>query len=883
MKDQSPIHPPRWATRLLSWYCKPALLEDLQGDLNEYFQRNLKSKGTRRAKVIYIIDVFKFFRLYTIRKPEFVNLLINWIMLGSYIKTSGRNIVRNKLFSAINIVGLAISMSVGLVMIGMLSDIFSYDKFNANHQRIFRVISHYQYLEKKDGDFMATTSLKAAKAIQETFSAPEEVAIFRRDFSGDLKIGEKVIPLSGLWGNPALFKVFSFELLKGNPATVLKDPFSIVLTEKSAKKLFGDEEAVGKAVVFSNDKHNSGKQYTITGIVRDLPLFSHVQFDMLGSLCTREVTEKDNKNELAWDNVWSTWVYLLLPKDIDPNLLKASLDQLSVKEDPSVKNTHIELALQPLDEIMLGKDLGNQIGPVMGKSTLWIFGALSFIVILSAGFNYTNLSIARSLKRTREVGIRKVIGALKRDVMGQFVVEAVIISLCSLVLAFVLFLLLKPYFLSIEPSIQKIFALNSSPLLVLYFLGFAILVGMAAGFFPALFFSRVNAVQVLKNLTNSTFFRKLTTRKVLIVFQYCISIIFITSTITAYKQYKHYVAFDLGFKTENILNIFLQGNKAEILKKELNELPEVTGISLSQMVTSVGNYWGTNMKYHGNPNDSAGIYYNTVDENYIPLHEHKLLAGQNFTAKTDSLESEVIVNQQVLKRFNIAEQNPAKAIDEMVKIDGKDLRIIGVMKDFHYGRANGRNSQTEVVLRYGKKDAEFLNVKVQSTDLLATYAKIESIWKKHDLVHPLEAKFYNEQIEEAFAGLKASVKVASFLAFLAIGIASLGLLGMVVFTTETRLKEISIRKVLGASESTLLYLLSKGFLLLLAIATVISIPLTILFFEKVAFPELANHAPLSISEMFFGVLGVLVIALIMIGSQTLKVAHTNPAEVLKAE
>jgi ABC-type antimicrobial peptide transport system permease subunit len=878
MKDRKDILPPQWATRFLSWYCKRELLEDLEGDLYEYFERNVKSRGVRKAKLIYIIDVFKFLRLYTIRKPEFVNLLINWIMLGSYVKTSGRNIVRNKLFSTINIVGLAISMSVGLVMIGMLSDIFSYDKFHANHNRIYRVLSHYEYLGKKDGNFMATTSLKAGKEIAETFSIPEEVAILSREFSGDMKVGEKIIPLSGYWSNPAFFKVFSFELLEGNPVTALKDAYSVVLTEKSAKKLFGNQSALGKVIILNNDK-----QYTVTGILKDIPLFSHVQFDMLGSLVTQETLAKDDKDELAWDNVWNTWVYLLLPPDADRTALKTSLDELSKREDPSVKNTHIELALQPMDDIMLGENLGNQIGSTMGRSNMLIFAGLAFIVILSAGFNYTNLSIARSLKRTREVGIRKVIGALKRDVIGQFVVEAVIIALCAVAIAIVLFLLLKPYFLGIEPSFQRIFLLNLSPRLFLYFIGFAIVVGIVAGFFPALFFSRINAAQVLKNASNSKFFRKLTMRKVLIVFQYCISIIFITSTIIVYKQYKHFVAFDLGFKTDNILNIALQGNKAEILEKELRELPEVTGISQSMMVTSVGNYWGTNMKYYASPNDSAGVYYNTVDENYIPLHEHKLLAGRNFTAKADSSESEVIVNEAVLKRFNIASQNPAKAIGEIVKVDHKDLRIVGVMKDFHYRRANGRNSQTEVVLRYSRKTARLLNVKIETKDILATHAKIESIWKKIDSIHSMEAKFYNEQIEEAFAGLKASVKVAAFLAFLAICIASLGLLGMVVFTTETRLKEISIRKVMGASEARLLYLLGKGFILLLAIATLISIPVTILFFEKIAFPELANHAPLSIGEMLLGVLAVLLVALVMIGSQTLKVARTNPAQVLKSE
>lgn len=878
MKDSTQVQPPRWATRLLSWYCKPELLEDLQGDLNEYFERNIKSKGVRKAKLVYVIDAFKFFRLYTIRKPEFVNLLINWIMLGSYIKTSGRNIVRNKLFSAINVVGLSVSMAVGLLLIGLLSDIFSYDKFNANHSRIYRVICQQEYLGKKDGNFMATTSLKAAFSIKETFSQPEEVAVFHNGFNGDLKFGERAIPLSGYWANESLFKVFSFELLKGDPSTALKNPFSIILPEKSAKKLFGDEEALGKTVIVNNDK-----AYTITGVMKDLPKFSHLQFEMLASLSTMEAVTKDFKTEMAWDDIWSTWVYLLLPPDANIQNLRTSLDQLSAKEDPTVKNTHIQLDVQPMDEIMLGPDLGNQIGPVLGKSSPWIFGGLTFVVVLSACFNYTNLSIARSLRRTKEVGIRKVIGARKSQVMGQFVVEAVLISLCSLLVSVILFLLLKPYFLNVEEHIQKLISLELTPKLILFFLIFGLVVGISAGFFPALFFSRVNAVQVLKGASATIGFKKLTMRKVLIVFQYSISIMFITSTLLMYRQYKHFVTFDLGFKTDNILNIAMQGNKADLLKKELSELPEVKGISQSVMVTSVGNYWGTYMKNPADPDDSAMVYYNTVDENYIPLHEHQLLAGRNFSAKMDSSESEVIVNQQVLKRFNMAEQNPAKAVDEFVKVNHKQVRIVGVMKDFHYGRANGRNMQKEVILRYSNKDARLLNVRIESADLVGTYLKIESLWKRLDPVHPMEAKFYNEQIEQAFAGLKASVKMAGFLAVLAICIASLGLLGMVVFTTELRVKEISIRKVLGATEATLMVLLGRGFFVLLIISACIALPATYLFFEQILFPEIANHAPIATGDLFVGVLAIFSVAVVMIASQTLKIARTNPAEVLKAE
>jgi putative ABC transport system permease protein len=879
MKNKE-IHPPKFAQRLLSWYCKPALLEDLQGDLHEYFQRNLKSKGAKRAKLIYIIDVLKFFRLYTVRKPEFVNLLINWIMIGSYIKTSGRSIVRNKLFSAINIVGLAISMSVGLLMIGLLSDMKQYDKFHENYDRIYRVITKYKYLDREDNSYYASTSLRAGKAIQETIPGIKEVAILHGGLGTDVRFAEKTVPLSGLWANESFFKVFTFPLMSGDPTTALKNPYSIVLTEKSAKKLFGDTDPMGKSILFPKDKE--GKELTVTGIVKDVPAFSHMKFDMLVSLSTREISEKNNKSEMAWDNIWNGYVYMVLPENTDLKNLQTNLTAISVREDKTVKNTSIKLSLQPMSEIALGEDLNNSLGPVMGSSNVWMIGILSAIVILSACFNYANLSIARSLRRSREVGIRKVVGARRGHVLSQFIVEAIMIALFALVFSFALFLLLKPYFLSLNSYYTDMLMLELSPTLVLYFVLLALVVGIAAGFVPALFFTRVNVIQVLKNITIVRGFRNITMHKALIVAQFTISLMFIAVTIIGYKHYKEVVAFDLGFSTENILNIKLEGNKADILMKELSELPEVKGLSTSNMITSVGNYWGTRMKYT-NPLDSQSVHFNTIDEHYLPLHGHKFLAGRNFSAQAENAEeSEVIVNEKVLKRFNIAGQDPLKAIGEIVTVDGKKLQIIAVMKDFHYGRSTDSEIR-EVIFRYSRTKANYINAKVISTDWPATLAKIETAWKKIDNVHVMHATFYDEQIARAYTDFSSRIKIIGSLAFLAICIACIGLLGMVVFTTETRLKEISIRKVMGASEINLVYLLSRGFLLLLAISAMIALPATHFFFTKYALDEYANNAPTAINELIVGIIGVMAIAFIMIGLQTLKVARSNPAEVLKGE
>jgi ABC-type antimicrobial peptide transport system permease subunit len=424
--------------------------------------------------------------------------------------------------------------------------------------------------------------------------------------------------------------------------------------------------------------------------------------------------------------------------------------------------------------------------------------------------------------------------------------------------------------------------LDFSPGMIGWFILLAVGVGFAAGIFPAIFFARVNAIRVLKNLSSVRVFGNLSIRKGLIVAQFAISLMFIAATIIGYKHYKHVLAFDLGFDTENVLNIRLFGNKPDFLMKELSQMPEVKGISESSMIPSLGSYWGSTMKYNI-PEDSATVYYVSVDENYLPLHGHKLLAGRNFNARADSaVESEVIVNEQVLKRFNIANRNPQEAIGEIVKVDGKKLSIIGVVKDFYYGKSTDKDIR-EFLFRYSLNDADYLNAKIISADWPATLGKIEKAWKKMDNVHPLEAQFYDEQIERAFTDFSSRIKVIGTLSFLAICIASIGLLGMVVFSTETRLKEISIRKVMGATEAGLIYLLSRGFLGLLAIAALIALPTARFFFVKYVLEEYADVAPISWSELLMSVAAVMAVAFVMIASQTLKVARTNPAEVLKNE
>lgn len=875
MKKSKRKNPPRWARQFLEWYCRPELLEDLEGDLSEYFERNLQQKGNWTASFIYIIDVIKFFRLYTIRKPQPVKGMKELIVYNNYFKTSLRNIARNKLFSAINIAGLAVALCVGLLVISLLMELKSFDDFHANADRIYRVDNS---LQNRDGSSYkyATTSVLTAQRLKESVAGIEDVVIVRRGFDKDVHYGNKVISLSGFWADEAFFNVFSFRMVEGNRATALMEPNSVVLTLSSARKLFGDIDAVGKGIRVDS------AEYLITGVVEDPPLNSHMKFEMLGSFTTIDAYQIAHQDTdwLKWDNMWSSYVYILLNHRSDIASIESALARISDEENRTIENNKISLFLEPLREIVLGRNMSNSIGPIFDSSAIATLGILAAIVILSACFNYTNLSIARSLRRTREVGIRKVSGASRRQIFNQFIFESTMISIISLGLAYLFFLLVRVQFLAMDVKLQEMVTLKPALETYLYFLEFAILVGILAGILPASFFSKINASRILKDFSSVKIFGYLGLRKSLITFQYILSILFIVIVSIGYKQYRYSLNFDLGFETKNIFTIELQGNRAAPLINELSELHEVKQIAQAHHISSIGANLSGNVQYEG-VSDSTIIHFNFVDQSYIPLHEHKLIAGENFeSALLGNLNlSKVIINQRTLKWMQLTD--PFQAIGEEIIIDGQKKTVIGVIEDFHYERTN--YPIQNFAFRYDPKEFQVIALKIASANMVTTMERIQGVWKKFDVVHPFAGKFYQEHINSAYAKLSWIIKIFGSIAFFVISIASLGLLGMVIFATEKRVKEISIRKVLGASEVNLVLLLSKGFVALIVASSIVAIPCAYYFMDSIVFGKLVYRAPIGVMDLLLGTAVVMGLALIMIGVKTLRVARLNPAETLKNE
>ncbi|MEQ8810109.1 MAG: FtsX-like permease family protein [Imperialibacter sp.] len=866
--------PPPWASRLLEWYCRPSLYEDLQGDLLEYFERNKEAKGARYARFIYIIDVLKFFRLYTVQKPQIFKGVGQFVLLSNYFKTSVRSMGRSKLFTSINVAGLSLSMMVGLFMISMLFEIRSFDSFHDKGNRIYRLVNTMTMDETHQ---YATTSILAGQRVSKESPAVENAVFVNGEFEKDVKAGEKVIQLSGDFASEEFFSVFSYQLIEGNPATALSEPFSLVLTQATAEKLFGHDEAMGQTVEID------GKEtYTVTGIMKDVPTNSHRQFDCLASFSTylaHEVKKKGGSGwEMSWVTMWDTYVYLLLAESADPAVLQPILDQIAVEENERDANDWtVTLALQPLKRIM-HEGLYNQ-PPVLDEKTVWFMSLLTVFVIVSSSFNYSNLSIARALRRTKEVGIRKVIGATKSQVMLQFLVEAVVLAVLSVLVAIGLFSLLRGEFQDFMESFTKVRL--SLPLwrLSLLFIAFAVVIGLLSGLLPALLFSNMKAFHVLKGVASVKNERGGFFRTALVVFQYSMSVAFIVGASIVYHQYLFSRDFNLGYNTHNVLNIELQGNQADVLKAEIERIPGVLSVSQSGMVGSTGARWSDELIL-SDPKDTVLVFNNPVDENYLGVFEHKLVAGRNLRHQSnDNAMPEVLVNETFVKRLGLSD--PELIVGKKVGSDmGIKLVVVGVVEDFHYATVR---DPIEPFYFYNKPFYKYLNVRLDKSDIMATRERINEKWGKLDKIHPFKATFHDEGIEKVYQKYQAISEAIGFLAILSISIASMGLLGMVFFTSQGRLKEISIIKVLGAGELHLIRLLGQGFIVLLVVSVFIGVPLAWYLSNQYFTQEFTYRVTPGLIDLFGGVALIFVIALLAIGSQTLKAARTNPAQILRNE
>ncbi|MEO0553823.1 MAG: ABC transporter permease [Bacteroidota bacterium] len=883
MNSPPQILPPRWPLKFLRFFIKKKYLEEIEGDMEERFQDNLKTFSVKKARRLYAWDTLKLLRSTLMKSLDGDIRLNHYGMLKNYLKTSVRNVKRHALFSGINVVGLAVSLSIGIFMIVLLSELHSFDAFHDKKDRIYRVTTSRQALFQGEEDYLATASHYIGDRMWQQVPEVEQVLVLRRGLTADLHSDQKAIATSGYYATNSFFNVFSFKLLKGNPQTALKSPGAIVLTESAAKRLFNTMDPIGKTVgVEGNGDFNTGM---ITGIVEDPPVNSHVTFEMLVSMKTMENSLVESRRGIKNNpgNYSESYVYVLLKKDAD--IAKIESIMADMMADHNSRKAPMTLTLESMEQFITG-GAGSPPGPTFSKRKINMMMGLTFIVLLSACFNYTNLSLARALRRSKEISVRKVIGGTSLQIFLQLILEAILLSLIALILGLGLFFFIKLGFLNLPELVATgppTFRLDLGPIHVIYFLLFTLVVGTIAGFFPALALSKLKAIALFNDISKVKLFSGINARRALITFQFTLSIGLIMCAVMVHKQYQYVLNYDLGYDTENIVNIQIQGDYMDQLENEYTKMSEVVATSRSYVVLGTRNA-ELGEAFSEDKSDMVLFTTNYIGQNYLDMHGFELIAGSGFQAslKEEQIQNAIVVNETFLRELDLGD--PHEAIGKNIWYFGERKMLIqGVVKDFISMSLDAEVPKAFAFVNMRATGDGILGVKIASNDLWNTMEKLEKSYKELDPVHPFEATFYDDEIARTYASSKTTYSVISFLAFLAISISTLGLLGMAIYTSESRLKEVSIRKVLGAGISSLMLLLSRAFLGMIIIAAVIAVPGATYIVDDYILNEFLYRTEIDLIEMLSGFIIVLFIGVLTVGWRVRAAAVQNPAKLLRNE
>lgn len=803
-------------------------------------------------------------------------------MFRSIVVTAFRNIFRNRAFSAINLAGLSISMSLGLLIITVIQEQFTFDKFHADTERIYRV--NTRALRTDGGaEPYASVPFPLGQAIEKEYTFSESVVRVNRYFNGDATAGTITVPVRGLLADPAMLHVFHFPLEKGDAETALSSPSGLVLTRETAVRLFGNTDPLGKTVTFSGYG-----EFQVTGVLAPLAGRTHFEFEALGSTSLLPRLEKDRIVEAvtdSWSNYYASYIYVKLKEGASPGDMEKALGEIAAKYYRDValetRDKGYEFFVLPLADLTPGPMLSNQMGTGMPMFLVIFLAVLAGIIMLMACFNYTNLMVAKSLSRVREIGIRKVIGARRRQVFVQFIGEAVLFSMLALVASYGLLQLLKPAFRELNITREFAVTLNGSGVLYVYFFAFAVSVGLIAGLLPSAYLSALKPVAVLKDNRSAKGVSRQTLRKSLIVTQFALSIGFIILIVVIFRQTNYMLDTNYGFNDQHILNVRLQGLGYDKLAPEVEQMPGV--ISVGGVSHRLGTWQDRASDYRQSPDADPFVMRDfMVNRNYIEQLELQFLAGRNFEdIILGAPEREIILNERALERFGF--KSPGEALGQPVYLsDTLALTVVGVVRDFHFRPLNYEIGP--LALRNNPAEFGFVSARISPGHREEVVAALEPIWKKLDAVHPLEWKMMADEIDEAYteSGLADVVKIVGYISFLAVTLACLGMLGIAMYATQLRLKEIGIRKVMGASVGEVVLVLSRGFLVLIAVGACLGTPLGY-FVGTTLLNNYAYKPPLSVLTILSGVLLMGFLGALTIGSQTWTAARRNPVDSLRYE
>lgn len=813
-------------------------------------------------------------------------------MLRNYFKTAFRHLARNKAFSFINILGLSIGICASLVIFLIVQYDYSFDKFHKDGERIYRVVTIFgfsgeEYKNPGVAYPMPNTIRKEATGIELTvpFSLwPENQKIEIPATNAKFKKNNKTI-----FTDESYFKLIPYQWIAGNSAISLKEPNQLVLSDKMAELYFpklSTSEIIGKEIVFDDTVRT-----TVTGIVKNLEANTDFNFNTFISRATLEKTSLQPRYWAEWNNTTdASQVFVKL----SPGTTTASVEkQFAVflkkyTEKNSAENNKQVCWLQPLGDLHFNADYGNFEQRTAHKPTLYGLLAVAVFLLLLGCINFINLTTAQASQRAKEIGIRKTMGSSKKQLIWQFLGETFIITLIATVLSVVFTpVLLKIFGDFIPPELH--FSITEQPLLILFLIGLVITVSLLSGFYPAWVLSAFRPVNVLKNQgnTNPGKSRKAWVRKSLTVSQFVIAQVFILATLVVGQQIHYTLNKDLGFRKNAIVHFMVDYHdtskvKRRILAEKLRTIPEVSMVGLSTGTPPSNNFWSSTITYKdGKKESTADVAMKFGDTNYLRQFGLQLVAGKNYVS-SDTV-SQFLINETYARVLGFPD--PQKALGRYLVWSDKNILITGVVKDFHQ-KSLHEVIKPLVIGNWGQIHREFsISLQPQTADgnnWKAGIAKIGAAWKQLYPDYDFEYAFLDESIAKYYKAEQDISRLLKWATGLAIFISCLGLLGLVMYTTNQRTKEIGVRKVLGATVSQIVSILSKDFLLLVMIAFLIAAPVAWWAMHK-WLENFAYRTPIN-AWLFIGAgFLTIVVAMATISYQTFKAAAANPVKSLRTE
>lgn len=788
-------------------------------------------------------------------------------MFTTYLKIALRNFVKERFFSTINVIGLSVGIAVALLITLFILHELSFDKFNEKHDRIHRIAT---YLEVGgNGSEVNSTFPPQAQAMLDEIPGIE-LAVRVTSSNGKIfKHEDKVFTEDKiLFADSAFFSVFDYEVLVGNPALALAKPYQILLTPALARKYFETNDfniVVGKSILINNEV------YEISGIVAEAPGNSHIQYAAVASI---ESTPQGR--DKTWNSL-NLSLYLLLAKDANissvvENTVGVFRKHMAGYDDFSKQGMVMQPTTIPVTQIHLKSNIRGEFEPGGSMMNLYIFGSVALVVLLLASVNFVNLLTARSANRAKEVGVRKVLGSARAHLIRQFILECILLVAIATLLALGAVELLRAPFTYLSGKPLP-FELLLTPQYLAALAGFVIILGVTAGSYPAFFLSSFQPAQVLKGKIRSGF-KSGKLRNTLVTIQFVISMVLISCTLMVQRQLDFMRSKKLGFDKENVL-IIDNSNKLPSQKAFMDALATVTGVENAGAATfrPVDDYDGMLITTEEGKDDRKAINFSRVDEKYLEVLKYEFLEGRNFSKEMASDTAAIVINERAAELLYGGNALGKKLYNEY------EYTVIGVVKDFNF---ESLKNEVRPLVFYPHPNQRFLHVRISPGDYQQTIAKIEKVWKEHTSDLPFTYSFLDETYNNLFTEEVNLGNIFGVFTALGLFIACLGLMGLTAYMAEQRKKEISLRKVLGASAQQVIFLMSKDFVKIMIVAVLVALPLTWYMMNQ-WLDGFIYRTNVSAFILLVGAAAVAITAFLAVSYQAIRAALTNPVDSLKEE